>query len=800
MRRNCGIVILMALGLTSRAVPQNPTSVSGRVLEFETRQPLEYTNVVLFTAADSAQITGTVTTSEGRFELSGIQPGEYYLRLLFLGFEPKHVDIVLGESPENLGDILLSPTSVLLRGVVVEGERPSLTYQIDKKVIDVGQLSTTISGNAAEVLENIPSVSVDIEGNVSLRGSSNFTVLIDGRPTILDAQDVLQQIPASSIGRIELITNPSAKYDPEGTAGIINIVMAKQGRRGLGGLMTANVGLNEKYGGDFLLEYRNPGFSALFGADHNNRFFPGTDLDENSYTYQGTTTYSRTRGETRRGRLSWGLRGAVEFVPGAGNFLTLGFRHGQREYQQNSVLRHDQWSEPTLQHSINTNTIHRQRGGDFTSVNLNYLHKFNTNGHELNADLQLGFDNSDEFTISELHDGPKTLNGRRTTEAGPETEFEGKIEYVLPIREGHRFEAGYQGESELSEENTGLREYDTVSGSYQTLSQYTRKVIYDENEHAVYSLYAGEIGALGFQGGIRAEYTLRNIRLNETGEKFLVDRLDYFPTLHASYKFGKVHQLLASYTRRIDRPRGWELEPFETWMDANNVRRGNPSLIPEYIDSYEIGGQTVLGGVAVSGELYRKVTHNKIEHIRTVYAQDVTLRTMDNVGKDYSLGTEFLANFDLMKSWNVNLIGNLYHYAIEGVILGEEFSRSSFNWTARMNNSLKFGNTTQLQLNGRLHSPTVSSQGRREGYVSVDLALRQDFLDKQLSVILQVRDVFDTRKREFSSNGPGFSTYSFSDRESPVIMLTVRYSLNNFREHEDQRNGEGEGEFGGEEF
>lgn len=780
-------------------VSQEKGMVIGRVLDRETRNPLEYANIVLFSASDSLQITGTVTNSDGLFTLAGVDPGTYYIDVMFLGYERRRIPLPLsGGGDRDLGDLLIEPSALLLEGVIVESERPLLTYQIDKKVIDVSQMSTSISGNAAEVLENIPSVSVDIEGNVALRGSGNFTVLIDGRPTIMDAQDVLQQIPASSIGRIEIITNPSAKYDPEGTAGIINIILAKQNERGLSGLVTANLGLREKYGGDVLLEYTGPAFKALFAIDHNNRFFGGAEREENSTVYQGTVSHTATRGDSRRGRIFWGLRGALEFTLGPGDFLTLGVRHGQRENAQSSVLHHDQWSEPALQHTLSTNTVHRSRKGSFNSLILNYLRKFNADGHEINADLQFGWDRSDEYTGSELHAGPSVLSGRKTTEAGPEKEFEGKIEYVLPIRKGHRFEAGYQGEVEYSSEATGLLEYDTVGGAYNQLPQFTRDVSYETNEHAVYSLYAGEVGSFGFQGGLRGEYTQRNIRLNQTGEGFGINQWDYFPTMHATYKFGSIHQILGSYTRRINRPGGWELEPFETWMDANNVRRGNPSLVPEYIDSYEFGFQTLVGGVSLTAELYNSVRHNKIEDVRTVYAENVTLRTPANVGKDYSFGTEFLANFDPMSGLNVNLVGNLYRYTIKGVVLDEPFTRSSVQWTARMNNTFKVGKSTQMSLNTRIESATVTSQGTRKGFASVDLALKQDLLRKQLSLILQVRNVLGSANREFSHSGEGFSRYRYSERESPVVMLTVRYRLNDFQRNDGEH--EGQGDEGGEEF
>lgn len=798
LRRRFVLNVVMCCTMAAGAIAQGEGTISGRVLDSETRRSLEYTNIVLF-SEDSLQITGTVTHADGQFALRGLDPGSYFLEVMFLGYERRRIPLSLLPGGDlELGDLLIEPSAVLLEGVTVESERPSLTYQIDKKVIDVSQMSASISGNAAEVLENIPSVSVDIEGNVALRGSSNFTVLIDGRPTIMDAQDVLQQIPASSIGRIEIITNPSVKYDPEGTAGIINIILAKQDESGLSGLVTANLGLREKYGGDALLEYTDPGFKALFGIDHNNRFFGGKEREVNSTAYQGTISHTRTDGDSRRGRIFWGLRGALEFTVSPRDFLTIGIRHGQRENAQSSALHHDQWSEPAMQHTLSTNTVHRSRKGWFNALTMNFLRKFNADGHEINANLQLGWDRSDEYTGSELHVGPDILSGRKTTEKGPEREFEGKIEYVLPLRQGQRFEAGYQGEAEYSSEATGLLEYDTVGGTYTQLPQFTKDVSYETNEHAVYSLYAGEIGAFGFQGGLRGEYTQRKIRLNQTGEGFGINRWDYFPTLHATYKFGSVHQILASYTRRIDRPGGWELEPFETWMDANNVRRGNPSLVPEYIDSYEFGFQTLVGGVLLTAELYNSVRHNKIEDVRTVYGENVTLRTPANVGTDYSFGTEFLANFDLVSGLNVNLVGNLYRYKIDGVVLDEPFSRSSVQWTARMNTTLKIGRSAQMSMNTRIESATVTSQGTRKGFASVDLALKQDLLQKQLSLILQVRNVLGSADREFSHSGEGFSLYRYSERESPVVMLTVRYRLNDFR----RNGGEGEspGEEGGEEF
>ena len=759
---------------------------------------MEYVSVVLYSSADSSLVTGAVTDPDGMFELHNISAGDYYVNFRFLGHETKTAENFRVQStPVDLGDVLLAPSTISMGDVVVEGARPTFTYQIDKKVIDVDQLSTTISGTAAEVLANVPSVTVDIEGNVSLRGSGNFTVLIDGKPSVLDAQDALQQIPASTIGSIEIITNPSAKHDPEGSAGIINIKMKKDRGRGWSGLANANVGLNDKYGGDMLFQHKNGSMTAILGIDYNKRLQPATSSGEERYLYQGNMSTIQSSGEMRMLRNSFGLRGEMEFGVGGGSSMTLSGRYGTREWQRNALLQQTSWSAPGAPPVSSQNVLHRRRGGDFAALNAGYQLSFDPEAaeHTLMAQLMFRYRDSDELTTSELF-GSGIPTGRKTTEAGPSREVNTRIEYVLPFGKDHKFEAGYHGEIDISEEATTLSDYDSSTTDYILLPQFSHQVSYKDNEHALYSLYSGEWGSFGYQAGLRSEYTLRTIQL-ETGQEFLIDRWDFFPTLHFSYRFSGDNQVMASYTRRVDRPRGWELEPFETWIDANNVRRGNPSLVPEFIDSYEIGLQTLLGDVSFSLEGYHRVEHNTIEDIRSVYSDNVLLTTPANVGTEFSSGAELLANFDPVRGWNISLIGNAYNYRIEGIVLNEPFSRKSFNWSTRFNNIIKAGPSTQFQLNARWNSPSVSAQGRREGFASVDIAAKQEFFEKQFSLTLQIRNLLKTARHEHTSEGPGFYSYSNYSMESPVVMLTFRLSINNYAP---EKEGEGQEGFGEEGF
>ena len=760
--------------------------VTGTVIDSASKAPIEYANIVVLSIKDTSVITGTVTGSAGKFTIPKVPFGKHFLDVRFIGFKDQRFTVELSPQKRNIdiGTVKLSSGAVNLENVVVEGARNPVTYQIDKKVIDVDQLGTTISGNAAEVLENVPSVSVDIEGNVSLRGSTSFTVLIDGKPSVMDAQDILQQIPATSIQSIEIITNPSAKYDPEGTAGIINIILKKRKNLGLSGVVNANAGIHDKYGGDFLFEYKTTSVNYNFGLDYNRRIFPGTRRQENIYIHPSGSNYLNSDGSMEWGRTSYGIRGGLDFNLNENDILSFGGRYGNGEHQRNSSLLYNEWSNDYPVIFTYRSMIDSKREGQYFALNSNYQHKFEKEGHEISAELFYGHHSGDENSLTTSINGGIITDGTKTTETGPENEYRGKLDYVLPLGEKNKFETGYQGETELSTDINGLYTYDSNSGNFifEPLFSHTNK--YNRTEHAIYSIYSDEFGDFGIQGGLRGEYTYQTTDVREENKLFKIDRWDFFPTLHSSYKFGGGSQLMASYTRRIDRPRGWFLEPFISWVDANNVRKGNPGLEPEFIDSYDAGVQTFFGKVNFSTDIYYRITQNKIEHIRSVYtdAENVTLTTFENIGKDFSLGTEFMLIYDPLEFWDMNLMGNLYDYRVRGNLYGESFDRKSFNWNLRMNNVFRISKSTALQVNGRYNSPSVSSQGRSEGFFSADLAVKQEFMDKQLSLTLQVRDVLGTAKHEFTSTSPDLYSYQYFNRESPVVMLNIKFNFNNYKQ------------------
>ncbi len=777
-------------------------SVSGKVFDESTKKPIEFANVILFNQENKKQVSGIATGKDGGFVLKGVQPGGYYMSVQFLGYTRKlvrNISISNTKLYYDAGKIFLNPSAITMKNVVVEGQRSPISYELDKKVIDVSQIKTAISGTAADVLENVPSVSVDIDGNVSLRGSTNFQVLIDGRPSVMSAQDALQQIPAASIQNIEIITNPSAKYDATGTAGIINIVLKKNTNLGLSGIAEITGGLNDKYGGNFLFQYKTNSVSYDFGLDFNRRSFPGTNRQEKQFIIGDTTSYLNSDGSMLWQRILSGVRAGINFDLGDNDNVSIGGRYGARSFHRNSSLNYNQSSSAAPQVSYYLSNTNGNHSGTYYAVNTNYLHKFNDSGHELTGEIFFSHNNSNEAAMTTATQSDIQLNGTKTTELGPENQLRGKLDYTLPLNKKEKFSAGAEYQSRIYQDINKLYNFDTTTNNYDFQSLYSNTNDFNRTRFAAYSMFSNQWDSLGVQVGVRAEYTYQSVKLQETEQQFSLTRWDYFPSLHASYNLKGGTQIMASYSRRIERPDGGDLEPFYTWFNANNVRIGNPNLKPELIDSYELGYQTFLGPVSFSTDFYYRFTHDKIEHINSVYAENVTLNSIANIGTDQSLGAELMILLNPIKLWELNLMGDLYDYRINGAISDQSVAKESFNWSIKNNNVFKITPSTSLQINTRYFSPSVTAQGKWEGFFTTDLAVKQDLIEKRLSLTLQVNDLLKTGKREFTSQGIDFYNYNYFNRQAPMVMLDLRYNFNNYKDQKQQNenqqdNGGNQGE------
>jgi len=797
-----GALIIFAV-ISSLANPplDKKGQISGHVFDNNSKHSIEYATVAL-SDVNGKLVTGTITDNTGYFSMDNIKNGTYNLTISFLGYEDITIEnVVLDDLQKdvNISDIYITPGTKNLEEVTIVSNVAPVQYKIDKKIINVSKQFSNISGTAVDVLQNIPSVRVDIEGNVSLRGSSGFTVLIDGRPTILDANDALQQMPASNIENIELITNPSVKYDPDGSAGIINIITKKKKMQGVSGIANLYAGLDDKYGADLLFNLKVASLNFFAGADYNHRYFPVYNESEQRTLLNDTTNYVLLDGEDQGGFEFKSFRTGLEWDISDRDFISVLFRI--REGRRNRISEQDitEWSEPGPEEKNNISYEDGYRGGSGYSINTNYKHSFRKKGHELIGYIDYQTGKGKEETNNELWSAVTILEGSKNLEEGPSSNVTAKVEYILPLREEDKFEAGLQGRFSHNEDHTGLLIYVPEQGDYIIQPTFDHSTIYDRDIYSIYALYAASLDKFGIQGGLRGEYVYRETDTDVNDSTYVIDRFDIFPTLHISFNLTENLQAMASYSRRIDRPRDWYFEPFIVWQDAYNVRRGNPGLIPEYADSYELGILRTIDENFISFEGFYRVTHNKIERIRRVYARDVFLHTVYNVGTDYALGAELAFRFNIKKIWEIDLSGSIFDYRIEGEYEGVSFDHKSFNWDGRWNNTFSFTKTTQMQVNSHYDGPSATAQGEYKGHFATDASIKQSLFERKLSVILQVRDVLGTTKREFTSEGDDFYYYLYHHHKSPVVMLTLIYNFNNYKIKREGRNG-GEGNGEGEEF
>lgn len=798
--RTLFIFILMT-GATVYASAQEPYSgkmampsggsISGNVYSQGQKVPMEYTNVVLYKATDSTMVTGTITDKNGFFRFSGLKNGKYYLKIHFIGFQVKKIGnltIEGGHKHFDLAKIYLTPEVTTLREANVTARQPRVSYQIDKKVVDVSKDLTAAGGTAIDALRNVPSVNVDLEGNVTLRGSSSFTVLINGRPSILSGSDALEQIPASAIKDIEIITNPSAKYDPEGVGGIINVILKKDRNPGLNGMFNASVGTQHQYQGNMSLAYKKGKINYMLSVNGNNRPMNMHATLDNATTTNDTTNYRNSDIRAIRNRKGYSVKGGMDIQFTKKSDLSLSARignYGFDMHHNSDIYIYDQPRTISVD-SISLSNSNRQ--GNYFGAQADFLHKFNDLGHKIEALVFYSNRRSDEQETQDSYEANADwqrmgdqANRIKTDTKDTVSDLRIKVDYALPVGVKGKFEAGGEVRVNTDFGNYDYMSYDTISNSWIDNPENRSIVDFRRNIYAGYVSFKDAINNLGYEVGFRGEYTDRSVNTNDGSGIFFIKRFDYFPSVYLSYKFEHHFQLYTSYTRRIERPRGWDLNPFPMIIDNYNVRVGNPKLEPEYIGSYELGMQKAMGPSFISLEGYYRIGTNKVTRIQTV-KNGIFYHTNINLDKDYSAGLEAMVDWKTSKFFDLNFSGTIYHYRLTGNATGQNVEKKSTNWRLRLTPQFNFKHNFRAQLMGVYRSPTVTVQGSRKGFFYTSLALRKDFLKKKLNVILSASDLLGTAKWDILSSGPGFSSHSTFQRQWPMVRLSVNYFLNNFKQ------------------
>ncbi|MCX8010252.1 MAG: TonB-dependent receptor [Ignavibacteria bacterium] len=805
--------------------------ISGKIYDSKTSLPIEYANVVIFRSRDSVIINGTISDSEGKFLVDKIPPGRYFAKITFIGYVSKIIDNI-PLTPTNLDikldSVLLRPKSIEMGEVVSTSEKEVISTNLDKKIINVDKNIASAGGTALDVMENIPSVTVDIDGNVSLRGNSNVTILIDGKPSGLfglSSSDILNQIPASSIEYIELVTNPSVRYDPEGTSGIINIVLKKKLEGGFSGITSLNAGTKDKYNSSIKLNYKIGSFN-FFGS-YDNRFgrFNSSGYSDRISNLNNIISYLNQDQEGSNNNKSHNFNLGTDYNIDDKNTLTFSVRYRNMNGENKNLSKDETLDSMMIPVSLlERNTFSERKFGSL-EYNLNFRKTFEERFREFTADLMYSDNsmegNSDISQLATLYNLSKTNSSiKRSLSNNTNKMFLAQANYILPLSELGRVEMGFKSTIQKLKTKNDYENLDPVNSAWIADLSLRNYFDFTQQVHAIYGIYSNVLWGLKYQVGLRAEQVFSNSKLELTNEEFKNDYFSLYPSVHLNYPLSMTTELQLSYSRRVDRPGNRQLNPFVDISDSLNISQGNPYLKPQYINAYEFGFMTGFGKTYLTTNLFYRQTNGVISAITKLESNGVTKTTYENIAKRYSYGVEFTINQTFFDWWKLN--GNISYFTNEITgRSGVSVNSKSSTFMTRLNNSFPITDDFQLQLigfyvspsiggggfmgggfsggrggggmgggGGDFYGPTVTAQTKMKAMYSLDAAVRKDFFNGDLSVTLRVSDIFNTRKFGSETIGNGFSTITERRMDSRIVFLGISYRFNNYRQQLRDRNRE----------
>lgn len=789
------------------AMPLKEISITGKVVDANSNQPLEYATIVL-NNTDTQKISGGITDMEGKFDIK-TPTGNYEISVEFISFNSKKYPKQNITSDLNLGTIKLSEDSKSLDEVVIIAEKTTVDIRLDKKVFNIGKDLSIRGGNASDVLGNVPSVQVDVEGAVSLRGNENVTILIDGRPSALvgmNGAEALRQIPAEAIEKIEVITSPSARYDAEGTAGILNIILRKNKLTGFNGSLQLDLGEPARVGTAFNANWRTKKWNLFTNTGFRYNETPGNAFSDSKYFNRPDTATARSieqRNFDRLGRSVFTSFGAEYYIN-----------------QNSSIIGNIVYSTGN-DDDVNSNEIERFfNNGDLKEATfrreseaedeqriqytLDYVNNFDDTGKKLSINLQYSTEAEDKSNnITEVNTQSNILNDLEfVLEDQDENSGLLQIDYIHPVGENIQFEAGYRGnyrdlfnsfylEEALNKDENGNPLPITLDSPLIPDTNLNNSFNYEEFVNAAYFQYGQKFNKISLLAGLRFEYTNTEIVQQATSTEKNRSYGNLFPTINLGYEFNDEASMTIGYNKRIRRPRGRSLNPFPSRSSEANIYSGNVDLNPVITDALDLGYLKRWDKLTLSTSIYYNISNDSWENImertgeETDNGDPVTKRSPINLSTEERLGFEFTLSYRPFKVWNINSDFNLFNVTSDGdytnPITGEYtyFSNDNTSFSLRLNQKITLPGKTDLQINSNYRGANQGVQSSNNGIFTMDIAASKDFLNEKASISLNVSDVFNGRRRESNSLLPGFSqTYSEFQWRERQIRVSLVYRFN----------------------
>ncbi|MCM4156056.1 outer membrane beta-barrel protein [Gramella sp. AN32] len=800
--------------------------ITGKIIDDELRVPLEYATISVINVNDPKDLTGGVTNAEGEFSID-VDSGNYNIVVEFISYETKEFNNQTLKGDLNLGTITLGLGAESLDEVVVRAETTQVDVRLDKKIYNIGKDLTTAGGTVSDALNNVPSVTVDIDGAISLRGNGNVKILINGKPSAMAGfgdTNVLNQLPAEAIERVEVITSPSARYDAEGTAGILNIILRQKETLGFNGSLNATIGTPVNAGLTANLNYRTEKFNLFTTTGY--RYFkaPGGGFFDTRYFESSQVPYDRIYEDRDIDRINrnFNTNFGMEYFLTKKSSLTgsIFYRWGQDE----DVTTNDSDYYQNGSRVINSIRKENEQEDDNSwQFALNYINNFNNKGHKLTADFQVESDKETQLTeINEntpinLTDNPFFNQDEMINQKEDQTEYLLQADYVLPFNEDSQFEAGFRGNWENEVTDYNLFSEDLNTGQFIANDTLSNVFDYDENVMAVYTQYGTKFGNLSFLLGLRLENTQLKGKIDseltdaELADAFGIpidtdfDRnyLGLFPTINLIYELAEEENITLGYNRRINRPRGWFINPFPSRSSNNNIFQGNPSLNPAYSNAFDLGYLKRWEKLTLTSSIYYQHETNSFERIERNVAGSNIVRTIPvNLSSNDRTGAELGLLYNPADWLRLNGSFNYFKFKTEGEFDGTSYNAENSSYFARFSSKVSLPLKIDWQTNAFYGGASEGVQGTQEGIFSLDVALSKEILNDNATISINGRDIFNSRKRRSYTLTDTYERDSeFQWRQGQNISLSLIYRFNQQKQRQQKRGEDNEdfdeGGFGG---
>lgn len=762
--------------------------ITGKVYDKETSSPLSSATIQVFRMKDSSKVTGSETDDNGNYSID-VPYGRYKVIVSYISYSSAVYNgvVVNAQSPSSdIGTTRLSSSITTTDIIEVTAEQEFMETSIDKKIFNVEKSLVTQGGTATDVLKSIPSVTVDADGNVSLRGSTNVKFLVDGKPSGMigtDPTNALQQISANTIERVEVIDNPSAKYDPDGMSGIINIVMKKTEDAGYNGSVSLNAGTRDKYNTSLNLNYRSKNLN-VYGS-YNYRLF---NMHGNGITFRqnnfGDSTFYFDQNSAQHFNMQ-GNMGTLGFdyslTPG--DKLSLSGTYNNRQRSIDQTLHFNELDGNRVLTSLYDRNNYEKHTGNGLDLTLSFDHRFSVPREDLSAVVYYSSNKEDQFLNSNQQNYDLTGNPsgnpilQNTYTNGKYTLGSFQFDYYYPLGElkgDSRIELGYKGTLRNTSSDFRSENYDYNLGTFVTDGNLTNNFEYKEQIHSFYGLYANSYKDFKYQVGLRLEEAITNPELISSNQNYNNNYFSVFPSFYLSQKFASTNELQLNYSRRINRPNLYMLNPFTDYSDPYNLRQGNPYLKPEYVNSFQFSYIKYLSFASVTSSLFYRQINDMMSRIVTVYPTGVSLTTFENLNNAKSYGAELTAAGHPFRWWNFNANFTYFRMIISGNENAAQ-NNDNYSYTAKLMNNFSVAGLFDLQVSYNYQGPTVFAQGRMDPIQSFDAAIKKDILNGRGSIGLRVSDIFNQQRYVSETSGPGFIQDMTRYRDSRTAFLTFSY-------------------------